>query len=251
MLANRKDFPDVGAEAVRTAGRGASQVQRVPALEPVSDTWLPGVSYYAHEGSIESRRAEPAPRLVYQAAHPKPSQCQAAAGTNRRPHSDGPCEGAGVDVTALVLAVVGAVLSMVSLAWQAATWRLSGPRVRARMLVGATNGSQYGTVPVTKDWHRSVDGFAEHGMLHRLIGVEVRNVGRAATSVVGYKIALGGGVKIGVTAPPPGTPPLPHRLEAESMVFYYLDFRGPTRDARGAARWPAAAEEGPNPRRAR
>lgn len=31
------------------------------------------------------------------------------------------------------------------------------------------------------------------------------------------------GVKIGVTAAPPRTPPPPHRLEAESQVVYFLD----------------------------
>jgi hypothetical protein len=128
-----------------------------------------------------------------------------------------------MDVTTLVIAVFGLVLSLAALCWQAATWHLSGPRVRVEMLVGATNGRQYGTVPVKEGWQKPVEDFRAQGLGERLLAAKILNVGRQATQVVGYSAGTDTGVKLGVVAAPPGTPPLPHRLEAESQVLYYLD----------------------------
>ncbi len=129
-----------------------------------------------------------------------------------------------MDVATLIFAVFGLVLAVLSLAWQAVTWRLSGSRVQVDMLVGATNGSKDGTVVVDARWRAGVEQFEDLGMHHRLLAIRIRNTGRAATSLVSYHAALDTGPRIGAVGVPAGPPLLPHRLEAESEVLYYLDF---------------------------
>ena len=126
------------------------------------------------------------------------------------------------DTSTLVIAVLGLVLSVASLAWQAVTYRLNGPRIRVAMRVGASNGTGYGTAPVKANWQRGVQQLQEQGLHTAIVAVLVRNVGRQATTVVRYEAILDTGMAWGLTGAPPGCPPLPHRLEAESQVLYYL-----------------------------
>ena len=53
----------------------------------------------------------------------------------------------GPSTAVLVIAVLGLVLSVASLVWQAATFRLNGPRIRVELLVGAVNGPLCGYGP--------------------------------------------------------------------------------------------------------
>ncbi len=131
----------------------------------------------------------------------------------------------GVDAVTLVLAILGFVLSVASLLWQFVSWRLSGPRVRVEMRVGATNGQRIGTVPVNASWRESLDFMAKQdNLLSRVLVAKIVNSGRQSTSVVNYSAAIDdAGMQVGVLAAPFGSPPLPHRLEAESQVSYYLD----------------------------
>jgi hypothetical protein len=119
-----------------------------------------------------------------------------------------------VTTATLVFAVLGLVLSVASLVWQAATYTLSGPRVRADLRVGATNGQAFGHVPAGPDWQRQVEHMVAQGMHTPILAVVVRNVGRQATSVTGYQVYLDTGQRLGLTGTPQGTPSLPHRLEA-------------------------------------
>jgi hypothetical protein len=90
-----------------------------------------------------------------------------------------------LDITTLVIAIVGLAAAFLSLGWQVASWWLSGPRVRA--------GIGYGIMTMS-------DGSLGPGA----ITVEARNVGRAETSIVswGFRFPDGGTI---VPAMNPGT----------------------------------------------
>ena len=126
-------------------------------------------------------------------------------------------------IATLGIAVLGLCLSVASLVWQATTFRLSGPRVRVELRVGATNGQTYATMPLKQDWYDSVIRLQQQGMGLPIIAVMIRNVGRQATSVVNYAAALDTGISFGMTSPPRGCKPLPHRLEAEDQILYYVE----------------------------
>jgi hypothetical protein len=127
-----------------------------------------------------------------------------------------------VDVATLVIAVSGLVLSVIALAWQAVTWHLSGPRVKVELRLGAADGRTYSTVPATSNWRRHLQEMSRQGARSQMFAVEIVNTGRQATTVTGYKAETDTGVGTGVVAPPAHLPTLPHRLEAESSVLYYL-----------------------------
>ena len=100
-----------------------------------------------------------------------------------------------LDITTLVIAVIGLAAALLSLGWQVASWLLSGPRVRAGISPGIVTMSD-GTIGPP------------------CITVEARNVGRAEASLVmwGFRLPDGGTF---VPAMSPGTwwgPSLPVTL---------------------------------------
>ena len=119
------------------------------------------------------------------------------------------------EVATLVIAVLGLVLSMVSLAWQAATYVLSGSRVRAELMHGAGNADVVVSGP--PGWKR----VAAHGLDEEVIGIEVRNVGRMAASIDSVHAALPRGTKTTMLQSIVG-PPLPHRLDPQGVASWFL-----------------------------
>lgn len=103
--------------------------------------------------------------------------------------SDGP---SALDLATLGIAVVGAALGMLSFAWQVATWRMSGPRVRVK--------TTHAYLP-----------YPGVGLLHG-IGIEAQNSGREAVEVRGWGLRLPDGRTAVVPAPRPGNPPTPYTL---------------------------------------
>jgi hypothetical protein len=111
-----------------------------------------------------------------------------------------------LDITTLVIAIVGLAAAFLSLGWQVASWWLSGPRVRA--------GIGYGIMTMS-------DGSLGPGA----ITVEARNVGRAETSIVswGFRFPDGGTI---VPIMNPGTwqgEPLPVTLAGGHGVTWLVD----------------------------
>ena len=102
------------------------------------------------------------------------------------------------------IALVALALSVVSLGWQAWTWKNDGPVVR----VEVTNAITDALTP----------GDAEH-----YVNVEVFNTGRAATSVTGWGIGMPGGANVYVTRPLPISESLPCRLESQSKVAFFIE----------------------------
>ena len=114
----------------------------------------------------------------------------------------------------LALAIIGVVLSMASLAWQAFIWRHNGPVLRVT--------SAY-SIPVFND--------SDLGEDH--ISVTVTNAGRAPTTVTGWGIDMGGQKNMQVVRPVPFSAPLPHRLEGGAEVTFFVAVQ-PLRDYRAS-----------------
>src|SRR5919204_5203102 len=93
------------------------------------------------------------------------------------------------------IAVLSLILAVASLTWQAATFALSGSRLRADLRHGARNA----TVAVTGvPGSQSLDTLTQQGFTEEVFGVEVRNVGRLAAEVSRVQVALANGVKVEV-----------------------------------------------------
>lgn len=128
----------------------------------------------------------------------------------------------GYDVIALVVAGLGLVLGVASLTWNFTAFRLSGPRIKVHLKIGAIgNGgivSKRGPQP--PDWQQLV----KQGWTEPLIGVEVVNVGRTATDVDGFSCDFADG--FGFTNPGlPYNPSMPLRLEPHTAKDLWLPLR--------------------------
>jgi hypothetical protein len=121
-----------------------------------------------------------------------------------------------VAVATLVIPVLGLVQSVASLTWQAATFVLSGSRVRADLKHGAANAA--GFLTGAPGVYRSVD---DQGLGDEVIGVKVRNVGRLAASVDSIEVAMAGGMRMQMPSEVMGQS-LPHRLEPQSSASWFV-----------------------------
>jgi hypothetical protein len=151
-----------------------------------------------------------------------------------RPVSQG-----AVTLATLVIAIFGLVLSAISLTWQAATFVMSGSRVRASLRHGARGGASVVSGPPASQSFRAL---AEQGFTYEVIGIEVRNVGRLAVQVTGVRAALPSGVQVQETRSSMG-PGFPYRLEAQSSQTWFL----PGEMARSAVAASAAIGKGSDP----
>lgn len=124
------------------------------------------------------------------------------------------------DTTTLVIAVVGLALAAASLAWQAATFALTGSRVRADFLFGAIGRGVLITYPPENWSATSAAAHAAQGFTEEVVAVEVRNVGRMAVSVQKITAYLDNGIGI---SPIQTQPPLPFRLEPGSSERWWVE----------------------------
>ena len=125
------------------------------------------------------------------------------------------------DITTLGVAIAGFGLALASLGWQAATYVLSGSRVRAEVLLGATDGTTLVTYPPDKLTAATVAMHAQQGITNPVIAVEVRNIGRMAAQVQRVTAHLNTGVGLQPLNQPHA--PFPHRLEAGSAERWWVD----------------------------
>lgn len=102
----------------------------------------------------------------------------------------------------LALAVIGTLLSLLSLSWQAFTWSRSGAVIR----VTASN-----SFPV----------FGEELGNHH-VTVTAVNKGRAATTLTHWGIDMGNGSNAVVLEPLPWSTQLPHRLEPGAEAAFHI-----------------------------
>jgi hypothetical protein len=123
-----------------------------------------------------------------------------------------------VEVATLIIAVLGLVLSVASLTWQAATFVLSGSRVRADLKYGAANAAGALTGPPGST---PLVSLIAQGFTDEVLGVEVRNLGRLAATVDRVQVAIAGGIKLQTLLDVKG-PSLPHRLEPQSSASWFV-----------------------------
>jgi hypothetical protein len=107
-----------------------------------------------------------------------------------------------VDAT-LLIAVLGLVLAVLSLAWQAWTWSRSGP------VLSLSTSNQF-------------PSYADHLGDH-LVCLTVVNKGRAATTIQAWGIELPDGGNIVSWNNPPWFTQLPQRLEPHASVDLRID----------------------------
>jgi len=92
-----------------------------------------------------------------------------------------------LDIVTLIVAIVGVVFACASLAWQAASFVLSGSRVRVKLRRGALKRDSSGRLirvqgqlsPKQSD----LEVLRQQGFTDDVLIIEVRNVGRMAVSV--------------------------------------------------------------------
>ena len=137
---------------------------------------------------------------------------------------------ASSDTTTLVIAVVGLALAAASLAWQAATFALTGSRVKAEILHGALGRGGLVTSPPDKWTPNSRAVLASQGFSQEVVAVEVRNVGRMPATVQKVTAYLDNGVGL---VQEQSNKPLPCRLEAGSSEKWCCAQQSPRASSHG------------------
>lgn len=107
-----------------------------------------------------------------------------------------------MEVTTLVIAIIGAITGVAALAWQVITWRQSGPVV----VVTATQAfPTYG--PGVGEPH---------------VNVTASNSGRSPVTVKGWGLRFPDGQTMVFPNPVPWSDPLPNRLEPGADASWYV-----------------------------
>jgi hypothetical protein len=121
----------------------------------------------------------------------------------------------GFAVVTLVFAVLGVVLAVVSLVWQAVTFLLGGARVKTRLLLG---GLGPGGAILWELGDESAELSPED---LPVVAVEVTNSGRTDLDVVGWGLDYGRGLTF---IPSPWSPnkELPFRLKHGSQQIWFV-----------------------------
>jgi hypothetical protein len=129
-----------------------------------------------------------------------------------------------LEILTLVVAIVGVSLALASLAWQAATFVLSGSRVRLTLRRGALRRTVGGVARMSGLQLSASDYAVMHkqGFTEEILLVEVRNRGRMAVSVedVSATTEDGWGFQ---RAADPENPSLPHRLEPGAKETWHIE----------------------------
>jgi hypothetical protein len=86
----------------------------------------------------------------------------------------------GAEAVTLAVAIVGVVLSSAALMWQWFSYRLGGPRLRVELKKGYAGVGQLVSSPVNVEADAQM---AAQGLNEKLLGVEVKNVGRLPISI--------------------------------------------------------------------
>src|SRR3954451_16923534 len=129
-----------------------------------------------------------------------------------------------LSISSLIVAIVGVTLASASLAWQAASFALSGHRVRVELRRGGIRRGPGGTARLAGPLSPSasqVQMMREQGFNDDLVIVEVRNVGRMAVSIESVSINADDDWGFSYLSDPEN-PSLPHRLEAGSKESWHI-----------------------------
>jgi hypothetical protein len=118
--------------------------------------------------------------------------------------------------------VIGIILSSLSLGWQAATFALTGGRIKVSLRIGGMNASGMLTMPIDSVRENSLEQVASQGYGRLVVAVQVANVGRLPVTVARWSLQHPEGIGLSPIGASVG-PPLPHRLEVGQSETWALD----------------------------
>jgi hypothetical protein len=127
-----------------------------------------------------------------------------------------------MNVASLVLGICGVVLASLSLGWQAATYVLTGGRVKVRLRVGGLGDGGIVIAPpnsLNANWWEYL---ASQGYPRPIVAVTVANVGRQPVTVARWGLKSGLGMSMYPAADSIGRR-LPHRLEVGESETWAVD----------------------------
>jgi hypothetical protein len=119
----------------------------------------------------------------------------------------------GLQIATFVIAVVGAMLAVASLAWQAYTFRMSGPRVKVALVIGAVMGGHIAYNEARPGWRKTFNDFQGHPVMP-FVGIKVVNIGRLPITVLSIRGMLDTGQKFGPIGGGDLGKGLPYRLDS-------------------------------------
>jgi hypothetical protein len=120
----------------------------------------------------------------------------------------------------LAIAAAGLALAALSLGWQAATFFLSGPRVRVELREGLRGPQGVMIAPPSVYTEAGLAALEHQGYTEPVLAVMAVNHGRLPTTVNSWLIKFGNSVTYG-NPNDPRNPSLPHRLEPHTSVSWY------------------------------
>jgi hypothetical protein len=130
-----------------------------------------------------------------------------------------------LEIVTLVVAIVGVSLALASLAWQAATFVLSGSRVRLTLRRGGLRRTVGGVARMSEPLQPTAsdyDVMHSQGFTEEVVLVEIRNKGRLAVSVEDVSATTEDGWGFQRAADPENQS-LPHRLEPGAKETWHIE----------------------------
>ncbi len=126
----------------------------------------------------------------------------------------------GTDWSTLVVAVLGVVLSLAALAWQAWSFFATGSRVKVKVRRGLLGSGAVVSFPNDDVAEGDLKLAAEQGFTHPIYVVHVSNTGRGPTSITNVELVFSDEGALQTTTP---DPELPHKLEGEHDVSWRFE----------------------------
>ncbi len=120
----------------------------------------------------------------------------------------------------LVIAVVGVTLAALSLGWQAATFFLTGPRVKVYLREGFRGPRGVMIAPPSIYTEGGLEALGRMGYVDHVLAVEAVNRGRLPATVHNWAIRFGNNV-VYTNPADPQNPQLPYRLESHTSASWY------------------------------
>jgi hypothetical protein len=128
----------------------------------------------------------------------------------------------GIDLAALIVAVVAAAVALMSLGWQVVAFVLTGPRVKVKLREAYRNPMTGERLVTTAEAIvGGVEKLNELGYSEHVLVVRVTNHGRSATTVERWNLVFGNGVIYVHPVADPTNPRTPTRLEPHTSTQYY------------------------------
>ncbi|HWD37317.1 MAG TPA: hypothetical protein VG944_00585 [Fimbriimonas sp.] len=125
-----------------------------------------------------------------------------------------------MQIATLIIAVVGIVLAGLSLGWQAATFTLSGPRVKVNLREGFRGPRGIMIAPPAVYTDNGLETLAQQGYSEHVLAVEAINRGRLPATIENWSLRFGNGAAYS-NPTDGGNLSLPYRLDSHTRANWY------------------------------